>query len=65
MSGNHEALPCACVHHSPHECYFHRYAPMDDIQRAQFDMEMHATGDMCECECHDEYGEDYDPAEYL
>ncbi len=57
---------CACVHGDAYDCYFHRYAPMDDLQRAEFETEMRATGDRCECACHDEYGDDdYDPAEYL
>ncbi len=56
---------CACVHSDPHDCYFHRYAPMDDLQRASFDDEMRQADIRCECSCHDDDDEDYDPAEYL
>jgi hypothetical protein len=44
---------CACVHHDAHTCYVHRYAPMDDLQRAEFLSLMEAEGDGCECPCHE------------
>lgn len=56
---------CACVHSDPHECYFHRYAPMDDLQRAEFETEMRATGDECECGCHGDEWYDDGEEDYL
>lgn len=56
-----EKVKCACPREDARDCYRYRYAPMDDIQRADFFSIMDENDDKCECPCHDEqYEGDYD-----
>jgi hypothetical protein len=53
-----ERSNCACPRTDAHDCYAFRYAPMDDIQRADFFSIMSEDDDQCRCMCHDEDYED-------
>lgn len=52
---------CACHSTDAYDCWSSRY-PSDEVQSAQ---EIENDGGPCQCSCHDERDEDYDPAEYL
>jgi hypothetical protein len=45
---------CACPREDARDCYRYRYAPMDDIARADFFSIMDQDDDKCECVCHQE-----------
>lgn len=52
---------CACHSTDAYDCWASRY-PTNERQSAQ---EIEQDGGPCDCVCHDESDEDYDPAEYL
>jgi len=52
---------CACHSTDAYDCWQSRY-PSNERQSAQ---EIEMDGGPCQCSCHDEQEEDYDPAEYL
>ena len=47
-----DKIKCACPRDDARDCYRYRYAPMDDIQRADFFSIMDENDDQCECPCH-------------
>jgi len=50
-----EQRTCACISHDAKECYERRYpAPIDDLQRADYDAEGFFGEHECMCVCHDE-----------
>lgn len=56
---NDQEVKCACPRSDAVDCYSHRYAPMDDLARADFFSIMGEHGDKCHCPCHWD-NEDYD-----
>lgn len=56
-----QEVKCACPRTDARDCYAFRYAPMDDLQRADFFSIMEEHGDECECPCHwdEEYDDEY------
>ena len=55
-------VKCACPRDDARDCYRYRYAPMDDIARADFFSIMDEHDDKCECPCHwdnEDYDDDY------
>jgi len=52
---------CACHSTDAYDCWSSRY-PSFEAQSVQ---EIEADGGPCQCACHDQREEDYDPAEYL
>jgi hypothetical protein len=44
-----EKVKCACPRTDARDCYSYRYAPMDDLQRADFFSIMDEGDDKCEC----------------
>jgi hypothetical protein len=48
------AKKCACWYQESRECYRARYAPVDDLSRAEFFEQMDSEDLQCECVCHDD-----------
>lgn len=49
--------PCACMHHDRYECYVLRLASFYS-NRDEVEEQADQCGG-CECDCHDDYDEDY------